>query len=203
MRTAAVFLIIAVLLFSVSCRKTEEPEEPEDSPVPCTGTEGSEIIVRFIPRTAYANWTEDDGIRDESLNRPDPVPGYATNLPIYVFNSEEDVKWFRDRFSGVLSMSQGYSEIPSFDEVTASYGSGFFEDNCLVLAYVTASSGTFRFGIRDMKVTDQMLVMEVVQTNDPEAYTDDMAGWFMMAEVPKTDIESCTGYEAFRVSGED
>ena len=200
MRTAAVFLIIAVLLFSVSCRKTEEPE---DSPVPCTWTEDSEIIVRFIPRTAYANWTDDDRIYEESLNRTDPEPGYPRELPVYVFSEEEDMKRFRDRFSGVLSMSQGYNEIPSFDEVTASYGSGFFEKNCLVLAYVTASSGTFRFEIRDMKVTDQMLVMEVVQTNDPETYTDDMAGWYMMAEVPKTDIESCTGYEAFRVSGED
>lgn len=192
------FLIIAALLFSVSCRKTEKQESGTED---VRGGSVQTVPVSFVSNTAYANWTGEPGIYEESLNRPDPEEGYAA-VPVYVFTDREELVRFRDMFSGVLSMNYGYDEIPSFEEATSSYGDEFFEERSLILAYVTSGSGTFRYDVKDITVTGPDLLMTVIRTNDPEAYTEDMAGWYIMAEVAKQDIEDCTGFDACVLIGE-
>ena len=46
------------------------------------------------------------------------------------------------------------------------------------------------------------LMVDVVQTNDPETHTDDMAGWFVMAEVLDSDIADYILFDAQLVGRE-
>ncbi len=61
---------------------------------------------------------------------------------------------------------------------------------------LTAGSGSLRFGIRDVSVTDSTVCLNVAQTNYPEVGTDDMAGWLVMAEIPDADLEGITEFDA-------
>ena len=81
-----------------------------------------------------------------------------------------------------------YDEVPSFNDITALYDDSFFADHTLILAYVTAPSGSFRYAIQDISHGGSTFCLDVVQTNDPETHTDDMAGWFVIAEVLDSDI---------------
>lgn len=80
--------------------------------------------------------------------------------------------------------------------MTREYDDSFFAEHTVLLAYVTAGSGSFRYGIRDVFRDDAALCLNVIQTNHPEAGTDDMAGWFMIAEVLDSDIANITEFDA-------
>ena len=95
-----------------------------------------------------------------------------------------------------MSLDQSHDEVPSFNEVTGNYNDEFFRDYSLLLAYVQAGSGSFRYELNDLEKADDKLVMHVIQTNDPEVYTADMSGWLVLAEVNKEEIKDCAGYDA-------
>lgn len=61
---------------------------------------------------------------------------------------------------------------------------------------MTASSGSFRFDVRELALADFALCLNAVQTDHPEVYTDDMACRFVIAEVLDADIAGCTRFDA-------
>ena len=124
------------------------------------------------------------------------------HLPVYKLDTPEDLEQFKDNFRDILTLDHGYDEVPSFDDITALYDDSFFADHTLVLAYVTAPSGSFRYAIQDISYEGSAFCMDVVQTNDPETHTDDMAGWFVIAEVLDSDIADCNFFDAQLVGRE-
>ncbi len=144
---------------------------------------------------AYANWTEGELMRD-CLNGDKMIISSVRHLPVYRFDTKEDLERFRESCKDILTLDQGYGEVPSFDRVTSSYDDGFFADHTVVLAYVAASSGSFRYAIRDVSRGASAFCLNVVQTNDPETHTEDMAGWFVMAEVLDSDLADITEFDA-------
>jgi hypothetical protein len=65
----------------------------------------------------------------------------------------------------------------------------------LILAYVAASSGSYRFGVSEVYCDEQSFCMYIEQLNNPEAHDDMMAGWFAVVEVDKEDIANCTSFD--------
>ena len=118
------------------------------------------------------------------------------HLPVYKLDTLEDLNRFKENYKDILTLDQGYDEVPSFNEVTASYDNSFFADHTLVLAYVEASSGSFRYAIQDISYGESTFCLDVVQTNHPEVGTTDMAGWFVIAEVLDSDITNITEFDA-------
>ena len=150
-------------------------------------------------KVAYANWTENSEIISSCLNAEKAEKrdiSTVWHLPVYKFDTREDLNLFREKFKNSLTFDQGYNEVPSFNEVVSDYDDSFFAEHSLILAYVAAGSGSLRFGVRDVYCDDSTFCLNVVQTNHPEVGTSDMAGWFVIAEVLDKELENITDYDA-------
>ena len=145
-------------------------------------------IVEIKTAVAYANWTEDSRVFADCSNAGMMTISSVPHLPVYKLDTLKDLEQFKEKFRDILTLDHGYDEVPSFNDITALYDDSFFADHTLVLAYVDAPSGSFRYAIQDISYGGSAFCLDVVQTNDPETHTDDMAGWFVMAEVLDSDI---------------
>ncbi|MBQ6223144.1 MAG: hypothetical protein IJJ44_11080 [Solobacterium sp.] len=146
--------------------------------------------------TVYANYSEDGAIMREALNGEMMIISSVQHLPVYLLENTQDLEWFKTGPGNSLSLDQSHDEVPSFNEVTGNYNEEFFRDHSLLLAYVQASSGSFRYELNYLEKADDKLVMHIIRTNDPEVYTADMSGWLVLAEVNKEEIKDCAGYDA-------
>lgn len=174
---------------------TAETAETASDPVP-GGTPADEA---FDITVSYANYTGDDRIYTSALNTQKMYISSVRHLPIYRFDTRSDLERFKEDFGGVLSMDRGYDEIPSFREVTAKYDDAFFAENTLMLVYVMASSGSYRYGVESVFCDGQTLSVQVEQTNRISvgtAVTCDMAGWFITVAVPDSMAAGCTAFDA-------
>ncbi len=150
--------------------------------------------------SAWANWTEDERVTQGIVN-PDTVShGYPReHLPLYRIDSVDALECFIEDYGDVFSMTYKYDEAEGFADATIHCDIDFFEEKLLLVAYMEAPSGSFRYGARRMTLEDGKLTLEIEQTNDPEAHTDDMAGWLVTAEVLRTAVTNCTSFDAVYV----
>ena len=170
---------------------------------------GTDIIppileANFPTTVAYANWAENEGglSQDETcLNADKYIFSDYPRLPVFKFDTKAKLDEFKNKYQDTFTMDHGHDEVASFDEVTEKYDDAFFENHSLMLTYKEASSGSFRYAIDEVVKEADTLVLKIEQTNHPEVYTDDMAGWFLMAEVSKEDIQDCTAFDAYDMSG--
>ena len=142
---------------------------------------------------SYAGWHEGDFVG--GLNAKKMAISSVKHLPIYKFDTLNDIKNFnqlRDSFT----FDQGYDEIPSFNETLAKYDESFFEENSLMVVYVPANSGSYRYGVNSIFCNETAFCVHIEQTNNPEICTQDMSGWFISVAVPDSMIEDCTEFDA-------
>ena len=159
------------------------------------GSELPNFLTDIKTTLAYANWTG-GGMMNDCLNGEKMIISSVRHLPVYKLDTLEDLNRFKESYKDILTLDQGYDEVPSFNEVTASYDNSFFADRTLILAYVEASSGSFRYAIQNVSYGGSTFCLNVVQTNHPEVGTTDMAGWFVIAEVLDSDIANITEFDA-------
>ena len=145
---------------------------------------------------SYANWTDDSKIYTSSLNLRKMQSNSIQHLPIYKFDSLKDLKQFKESFGDILTMDSGWDEVPSFNEATAKYDTKFFEENSLMLVYVSASNCTHRFGLGSIGWDEKSFCINVVETTSKEFVDAAMAGWFLTVAVEKETIASCTEFDA-------
>lgn len=116
-------------------------------------------------------------------------------LPIYRFDTLEDVEWFRTTFS-TLPLDEDERGRASFQTVMSECDEAFFEKNSLMLAYLSAGSGSYRYGVRDVICDGDNFYIDVEQTNAPEIATCDMAYWFIIVTVSDEIVDGCTTFGA-------
>ena len=145
---------------------------------------------------SFANWTDDSKIYTSSLNLSKMQSNSIQHLPIYKFDSLKDLKQFKESFGDILTMDSGWDEVPSFNEATAKYDTKFFEENSLMLVYVSASNCTHRFGLGSIGWDEKSFCINVVETTGKEFVDTAMAGWFLTVAVEKETIASCTEFDA-------
>ena len=154
------------------------------------------LQTEFEVTVSYANSTEVSELYAGALNSNKMYQSSIRHLPIYCFDTLNDLEEFKDTFRNVLTMDSGYDEIPSFNDATSKYDNAFFNENSLVLVYVTAGSGSFRFGVQSVGYDEKSFMVHIQQLNNPEVYTMDMAGWFITLAVPDSLIENCSEFDA-------
>ena len=168
-----------------------------DEPVPVPG--GIPADEAFDITVSYANYTGDDRIYTSALNTQKMYISSVRHLPVYRFDTLSDLERFKENFSDALTMDRGRNEISSFRDATAKYDNAFFAENTLMLVYVTASSGSYRYGVESVFCDGQTLSVQVEQTNRSSigtAVTCDMAGWFITVAVPDSMVAGCTEFDA-------
>ncbi len=201
MKKPIAFCLVLLLVLSMAACAANNKDYPQSSgPQPEDITmPGEDPILSSIPENAlvaWANWSEDSDIITQSLNFDKMAISSVMHLPIFRCESESDLDGFKTQFRDSLDLSGSYDEVPSFEEVTAGFGTDFFEKNTLLLVYVGAYSGSFRFALDSVSVVDNTFQADIVQTNLPEIFTDDMAGWLIVIPVSKDRLRDVQCYDA-------
>lgn len=117
------------------------------------------------------------------------------HLPIYKFDTYGEFYSFVQSL-GEPSLVEDYAEILSFASATARYDEAFFAENTLMLVYVSASSGSYRYDVNSVFLEGEALCIHVEQTNDPDIVTNDITGWFITVAIPDTALGYCTEFDA-------
>ena len=145
---------------------------------------------------SYANWAESELLHQKALNAELITQSAAHHLPIYKFDTVEQLEQFKADFASELTMDSGYDEVPSFNEVTAKYDMAFFEDSSLFLVYIGAGNSTHRFGLDSIGWDDNSFHIFVEETTGAEYVDCAMAGWFLTVAVSSESVASCTEFDA-------
>lgn len=157
---------------------------------------GMPVDELFDITVSYADWGELTEIYTKALNIDKMTISSVRHLPIYKFDTLAELEQFKNDVKDVLSIDTGYNEVPSFNESTAKYDDNFFAENTLMLVYVEAGSGSYRYGVDSVYHADGNFYIHVKQTNNPEIGTCDMAGWFITVAVPDSMVSDCTVFDA-------
>ncbi len=149
---------------------------------------------------SYVNYYEESDIFMSSLNFDKMLVSSVQHLPIFKFESIDDIRQFKNRFTGKLIFSKVGDDLRSFDESIAKYDKTFFKENALLAVYVPSGSGSFRYGLSNIYNDGKNLFVDIEQINDPLFGTDDMSGWIITAAIKKTDIKDVVSYDAALLS---
>lgn len=165
----------------------EDPTENQSS--------GAIVEGAFDIAVSYANWIDQNEFYFGALNSDKMAISSVQHLPIYKFDTLEQFVQFKSSYNQ-SDMKQGYDEVPSFHDTTGDYDETFFYDNTLLLVYISANSGTYRFGVSGVFCDGASFCIHVEQTNNPKAVTCDEAGWLVTVAIPDFMIENCTEFDA-------
>ena len=75
-----------------------------------------------------------------------------------------------------------------FADATKEYDEEFFKDHNIVLVLLTASSGSIRYKVENINLNDGVMEINITKKT-PEIGTCDMAGWHIIIETDKQEIE--------------
>lgn len=180
-------IAMAGLLILCSCRYQEE--EKREKPI-LTGNQDTLTYPVGVNASIWVNYSEDPLLYESPLNCSNNKNG---TLPVYRIDSLSQLQGFIDRFSEVLSLDNFRD---SFIEFANGLDEAFFKDNSLLMAYHIASSGSFTYRLDKTEISGGELIMHIIQTNNPEMYTCDMAGWLEITDIRKSLLSEITEYDA-------
>lgn len=144
---------------------------------------------------SYGNWADTPSVSISPLNLSKLQISSVRHLPVYKFDTLDELVRFKQTCEG-FDFDSSYNEVPSFNDATSKYDSAFFENNTLILVYLTATSGSYRYDLHSVYCDGDDLVVHVQKTNDPEDCTCDMAGWFITVALPDSVVKNCTEFDA-------
>lgn len=187
MKKMIMLIAMAGLLVLCSCRYQEE--EKREKPI-LTGNQDTLTYPVGVNASIWVNYSEDPLLYESPLNCSNNKNG---TLPVYRIDSLSQLQGFIDRFSEVLSLDNFRD---SFIEFANGLDEAFFKDNSLLMAYHIASSGSFTYRLDKTEISGGELIMHIIQTNNPEMYTCDMAGWLEITDIRKSLLSEITEYDA-------
>ena len=152
--------------------------------------------IGFLSTFSRAGSGRDPDIWNNALNASKLNDNNPYNLPIYKFDTLSDLEKFKSEFGGESGFNYGWDEVPSLNDVTKNYDEYFFERYTLMLVYIEAGSGSYRFGFKNVTMDGNYFCIHVKQTNNPQGGTEDEASWFITVAVPDRMIENCTEFDA-------
>lgn len=158
------------------------------------------------PDTTVSRVSSSEALDSGALNEDRMTISSVLHFPIYKFDTLEELTQFKDSLEhpeSLSSRSYKYDEMPSFNEVTAKYDETFFSENTLLLVYVVASTGTYRFAVDTITGDGTGLCVHIAETTHAEVVTADMAGWFITVAVPDSAAATYTEFDAVLAEGSD
>ena len=147
--------------------------------------------------------SDTEALYSGALNADKMAISSVLHFPIYKFDTLEELTQFKDSLDYPEMLSLAYDEVPSFNEVTAKYDETFFSESTLLLVYVVASTGTYRFAVDTITGDGTGLCVHIAETTHAEVVTDDMAGWFITVAVPDSAAATYTEFDAVLAEGSD
>lgn len=186
------FMLILACMMGLCACATSDLELLQTQPE--TAVQAGEI--EYEAAVSYVSGPEESEVLVGGLNLDKMYESKTLHLPIFKCDTLQELEAFRKTLEGQWTMDRGYDEVPSFDEVIKAYDEAFFEKNTLLMVYVRAESGSYRYGVNSVYAYGKTLCVHVEQMNHPEEVTDDMAGWFIIVAVSDESIAECTEFDA-------
>jgi hypothetical protein len=160
-------------------------------------SETNAFNIKNIDKTiSFANWSSSRKIYENALNQDKFTIENIKNIPIYKFDSLNELIQFKSYYEGIYSMDGSYDEIVSFNEATEKYNEEFFSNNSLILVYISAGSGSYRYDIKDIYLDGKSFMVNIEKTNNPEVFTCDMAGWFITVAISDSAVSNVLEFDA-------
>ena len=145
---------------------------------------------------SWANYDGSAAILMGGLNREKMYISSVQHLPIFKFETLQELESFKSSITAHHDITQGYDEIPSFSAVTAHMDEAYFEEYTLLLVYVQAPSCSYRYGINHIWQSGGNLCVHVQKANDPADGDCAMAGWFITAALEKSALNGVSSFDA-------
>lgn len=131
-----------------------------------------------------------------ALNSDKMYISSVQHLPIHRIENMEELSSFREHFSNG-NAETGEGGIPSFDEWADAVDEVFFEKNTLLLVYVPASSGSLRYYVSHVALSENSLSVHVIQRSTKgRPVSHDIASWFAAVSMEKACLENCEFFDA-------
>lgn len=180
------------ITFDGTVAESYPPQVMHVSAVEKTGSAPAEEVFDFA--VSYTLWDDTTAIYTKALNTKAMICSSVLHLPIYKFDTLEELEQFKHSIPD--SAEQSGATSPSFEEATAKCDAAFFNENSLILIYKQATGGAFRYEIDNIYQEDGIYYVHVVSVEDPEAFAADMGGWFICFAVSDSEVENCTKFDA-------
>ncbi len=148
--------------------------------------------LSFASNTAYAGYTDNSRILARSLNTKKMYVSSVQHLPIYKFDTAEELEEFKNDFSDIFDFSQSGDGQPSFDRTVRYHD---FDKDSLFVIYVTAPSTGYSFRVDSVFSTNGEFIAHVVRTV-PESGGYAMEGQFITLSISKKDVADCSSFDA-------
>jgi len=177
MKKRIMLAAMAVLLLLAGCGKKKEDIDMETN-------------------VLWTGYSDSAALYTNCLNTGLLVISSVRHLPVFLIESSAQLEEFMKEYGESFGEYYGQDDTQAFRNAVKDYDEGFFKEKSLVLAYITAGSGSFRYGVKSVEVTDTSVCIYVEQTNNPEVYTMDMGGWMAVVELDKDICGSGKGYDA-------
>lgn len=151
----------------------------------------------FIINVAYAGWSDESEIYTRALNTQKMAQSSQKHLPIYRLDTLADVEAFRSTFENDLAFEYGFDEVKSFNDAIEMFeDEAYLKSHSLMVVYVSANSGTYRYGVESIYCDGESFTVSVEELKHPTEVTTDLAGWYIIIAVPDSMIENCTEFDA-------
>ncbi len=160
------------------------------------GGADSQLDVAFESTVSYAGYAEAEEVYPKALNAGKMHLSSSIHYPIYKFDTLQDLEQFKNDFASTFTMKSGYDEVPSFNSATEKYDGSFFEENTLMLVYISVPNCTYRYKVQNVVYDEKSFSVHITETTKAQVVANAMAGWFVTVAVPDALIENCTDFDA-------
>lgn len=175
----------------------EESGAPDRSDTAQTGADLPDGSFEAVSVWVDGSGSAGDDFYLAALNSEKLAVSSVQHLPIFRFEAPEELETFKERFSDDFAMEHRLDgRIPSFADATSEMDETYFEGRTVFVVYVSASSGSFRFGVSSIYKEVEALCIHIEETEHPEEYTCDMAGWFVVISLEKALVADVTDVDA-------
>ena len=151
----------------------------------------------FEAASSWVNWCDEEDFYLAALNADKLAVTSVQHLPVFRFETAEELEEFKERFGDYFAMEHSLDElIPSFADITSKMDETYFGGRTVFIVYAPSGSGSYRFGVDSVYRDSEALCIHIKETGNPEVYTCDMAGWFVVVSLEKALVEGVTDIDA-------
>lgn len=159
------------------------------------------IFTRYIDDVPYTvSFANYSGELVGGLNLDKFYISHTKHIPIFKFDSVEELNNFKSLYGDTLTMDTGMDEVPSFNSVTAQYDEEFFGDKSVLLIYVPSGSMSWRYGVDSIVIDNNSLLVNIARTDANETGDSAMAGWFITIAMSKEELKNYTEIDAIMLN---
>lgn len=144
---------------------------------------------------SWAGWVGDGPVW-ACLNAAKLQYSNVQHLPIHKFDMRKELDAFMERMGNTAALNDTTHGVPSFRETAARYDDSFFENNTLILVYISSANSGRAFQVSEIFCNQSHFEIYVEEIASPFIKEQKVSGWFITAAVPDSMVENCIDFDA-------